>query len=177
MADKDARSKEDEYFWRKDQEMIEKMRRAAAAQRANRELGVKAGIDDPELVRDLAELGFTFETAVFLRLMSIMQTAWADRSVSEAERQLIVNLARTRGIVEGSAADQQLSTWLLHAPAADVFSRSTRLIHAAISSSETHTAIGLTAEDLVRHCEEIAAASGGIFGMGKVSSEERALLS
>ena len=30
MPDKDARSREEEYFWKKDQELIEKMRRAAA---------------------------------------------------------------------------------------------------------------------------------------------------
>jgi hypothetical protein len=30
--------------------------------------------------------------------------------------------------------------------------------------------------DLVEYCEKVAAASGGIFGLGRVSGEERALL-
>ena len=34
----------------------------------------------------------------------------------------------------------------------------------------------LTVEDLVHRCEEIAAASGGILGFGKISGQERALL-
>jgi hypothetical protein len=34
----------------------------------------------------------------------------------------------------------------------------------------------LSAGDLIRYCESIASASGGIFGIGKISAEERALL-
>ena len=34
----------------------------------------------------------------------------------------------------------------------------------------------LTADDLVEYCEAIAAASGGVFGIGRVSSEERTLI-
>ena len=36
---------------------------------------------------------------------------------------------------------------------------------------------GLTTDDLVKYCEGIAAASGGIFGLNKIPSDERALLS
>jgi hypothetical protein len=35
---------------------------------------------------------------------------------------------------------------------------------------------GLSADDLVKYCESIAAASGGILGIKKISAEERALL-
>ena len=34
----------------------------------------------------------------------------------------------------------------------------------------------MTADDLVKYSESIAAASGGIFGMKKISAEERALI-
>src|SRR5687768_16278843 len=100
----DARSREDEYFWKKDQELIEKMRRAAAADQARREIGAKAGIDDPELAAELEALGFTVETVLLLPLIPLVQVAWAEGGVSAAERQLIVKLARSRGVAEGSAA-------------------------------------------------------------------------
>jgi hypothetical protein len=35
---------------------------------------------------------------------------------------------------------------------------------------------GLTADDLVKYCENIASASGGILGINRISSGERALL-
>jgi hypothetical protein len=35
----------------------------------------------------------------------------------------------------------------------------------------------MSADDLVKYCESIAAASGGILGINRISAEERALLS
>jgi hypothetical protein len=96
--------------------------------------------------------------------------------VSDAERQLIVKLARARGIADGSPADRQLSAWLAASPGADLFARSTRLIRAMLSA-QAPGGSALSPGDLVRHCEEIAAASGGILGMKKISTEERALIS
>lgn len=176
MPDNDARSREEEYFWKKDQELIEKMRRGAAAEASKREMGAKAGLDDPEMIRELQALGFTPDTVVLLPLMPLVQVAWVEGGVSDAERQLIVKLARSRGIVEGSAADRQLSAWLASRPDAQVFMRATRLIRAMLaSSSPAHT--GLEADDLVSFCESIAAASGGVLGMKRISAEERALIS
>ena len=176
MPDNDARSREEEYFWKKDQELIEKMRRAAAAEQAKRDMGAKAGLNDPEMIEELQALGFTTDTVVLLPLMPLVQIAWAEGGVSDAERQLIVKLARSRGIVEGSAADCQLSAWLASRPDAQVFARATRLIRAMLASpSPAQT--GLTADDLVTYCESIAAASGGLFGMKRISAEERALIS
>jgi hypothetical protein len=174
MSDKDARSREEEYFWKKDQELIEKLRRTAAAEQAQRELGAKAGVTDPEMIQELQALGFTTDTVVLLPLMPLVQVAWAEGGVSDAERQLIVKLARSRGIVEGSDADRQLSAWLASQPDAQVFTRAARLIRAMLASSAEP---GLTADDLVKYCESIAAASGGLLGMKRVSSEERALIS
>jgi ribosomal protein L32E len=172
----EARSREDEHFWKRDQEIIEKIRRRAANDQSAREMGARSGLHDPELIQELAALGFTIETVDLLPLMPLIQVAWIEGGVSVAERQLIINLARARGIVEGSAADRQLSTWLAAPPDAQVFTRSTRLIRAMLASG-TPALADLNADNLVTYCEEIAAASGGILGMRKVSAEERSLLS
>jgi hypothetical protein len=174
VPDQDARSREDEYFWKKDQELIEKMRRQAAAEEKQRELGAKAGLSDPELIKELQALGFTTDTVVLLPLIPLVQMAWAEGGVSDAERKLIVQFAQSRGIAEGSAADRQLSEWFAHQPDPSVFTRATRLIRAMLAAPTADA--GLTADDLVRYSESIAAASGGILGMKKVSAEERALL-
>lgn len=175
MPDQDARSREDEYFWKKDQELVEKMRRAAEVDRSKRDMGAKAGFTDPELIRELDALGFTADTVVLLPLMPLVQVAWAEGGVSDSERQLIVKLARSRGIEPGSAADRQLSGWLASRPDAEVFERATRLIRAMLAAPTAQA--GLSGADLVKYCEDIAAASGGILGIGRISAEERALLS
>lgn len=175
MPDQDARSREEEYFWKRDQELIAKMRRQAAADQAQRELGAKVGLDDPELIQELHALGFTTETVALLPLAPLVQMAWVEGGVSDAERRLIVQLARSRGIAEGTAADRQLSAWLERQPEPQVFTRATRLIRAMLAAPTAQA--GLSADDLVKYCESIAAASGGILGIKKISAEERALLS
>jgi hypothetical protein len=179
MADKDSfaergRSLEEEYFRRKDRELIEKMRKAAAADDARNELAKRTGLTDPAMVADLQALGFTPDTVILLPLVPAVQVAWAEGGVSAAERHLIVKLARARGITEGSAADTQLADWLERRPADRVFVDATRLIRAMIDAPGQDA---LTADDLVKQAESIASASGGMLGIiGRVSAEERELL-
>jgi hypothetical protein len=48
-----GRSLEEDYFRKKDRELIEKMRKASAEESARRELSAKSGLQDPELVQEL----------------------------------------------------------------------------------------------------------------------------
>jgi hypothetical protein len=169
------RAHEEDYFRKKDQELIAKMRQAAAADQARRDLGAKTGLEDPELLRELQDLGFTPHTVSLLPLVPVIQMAWAEGGVTPAERTLLVNLARSRGIEEGSSADAQLTEWLTSPPAPDVFTRATRLIRAMLETDSAGRG-DLTAADLVKYCESIASASGGILGMGRISAEERTML-
>ena len=179
MADRDmiqerGRSLEDDYFRKKDKELVEKIQRAADAERARADVGRAVGLTDPALAQELLDLGFTAETVSLLPIVPVLQMAWAEGGVSPEERDLIVRFARTRGIDEGSAADRQLTTWMTARPSEDVFARASRLIRAMLDSGSD---AGLSADDLVAYCEKIAAASGGVFGIGRISAEERKLLS
>ena len=174
LADR-GRALEEDYFRKKDRELIEKMRAADAAANARRDLGASTGLSDPALLDELQALGFTPETVPLLPLIPLVRVAWAEGGVSAQERKMIVDLARARGIATGSGADRQLADWLDRQPSEAVFTRAMRLISAVMSGQSANTA-SLSAEDLVKYCEEIAAASGGLLGIGKVSSEERKLL-
>lgn len=170
-----GRSLEEEYFRNKNRELIEKMQREAADDRARQELEAKTGLHDPELIRELQALGFTAETVSLLPLVPVIRVAWAEGGVTMEERQEIMRFARSRGIAEGTPADRQLSEWLTHCPDEQVFTRATRLI-GALLDTPAQAQVGLTADDLVKECEKIAAASGGIFGIRSISADERALL-
>jgi hypothetical protein len=170
-----GRSIEEEYFRRRDRELIERMRAASAADEAWRQMGTLTGLQDAD-VKELESLGFTPDTILLLPLVPLLQVAWADGGVSPEERKLIVDLARARGIGEGGAADAQLSRWLSSAPPANVFTGASRLISAMLNAPGTLGA-DLTVDGLVGHCERVAAASGGFLGIKKISAEERNLLS
>lgn len=179
MTEKDifaerGRSLEDDYFRKKDRELIEKMKHATAAELSRRELGEKTGLTDPALLNELQDLGFTPDTLSLLPLMPLIQMAWAEGGITAEERELLIDLARKRGIAPGSPSDRQLAEWLDKRPAPSVFSRAMRLIRAMLDSGQDPGS--MSADDVVKYAEDIAYASGGLFGLGRISSEEKALL-
>lgn len=178
MVDSDyggRRTTEDEYFYKKDRELIDKMRKVAADEKARSEMAARIRINEPGLIKELGELGFTPETVRVLPLVPIVKLAWAEGGISPAERKLLISLARERGIAEGSPADQLLADWMAREPSPEIFNNGLRLIRAMLDAAPADGDT-ISADDIIRYCELIAEASGGIFGIGKVSAEERATL-
>jgi hypothetical protein len=175
FLDDRRRASEDDYFRQKDKELIEKMRQAAAAEREKSELTARTGLSDPALIAELGALGFTPDTISVLPLVPVVQMAWAEGGITPAERELLISLARARGIAAGSAADELLGDWMTRRPSDEAFARATRLIRAMLDTGATGEGT-MSADDVIKYSESIAAASGGLFGIGKISSEERATL-
>ena len=180
MADKDAfaereRLLEEDYFRRKEKELIDKMRVRAAAEEQRRRMGEQAGVADEEVLRDLQDLGYTPETVMLLYLVPVIQTAWAEGGITQKERDLIVAAARSRGITEGTPCDQQLNMWLSQRPSDDMFEKSLRVIR-TILQAQPADAREASETDLLSLATAIASASGGIVGFRAVSAEERQIL-
>jgi hypothetical protein len=180
MPDHDAfaergRALEEEYFHRKQKELVDMMRRVAAADETHRDLIARTGLEDPEMLQELEALGFTPETVGLLPMMPVVEMAWASGSVTDAERKLVIELARSRGIQEGSVADSQLTKWLGQRPSTDVFTRARHLVRAMLTLVG-HAEGALSPDELVKYCEAVASASGGILGLHRISADERALL-
>ena len=180
MADRDAfgdrrRGLEEEYFHRKERELIEKMRRHAEQESTRRRLGEKVGVASEEILNDLQELGYTPETVMLLHLTPLIQTAWAEGGITERERELIIKAARSRGIDAGTAADAQLTMLLTDRPSEAYFEKTLRAIGAILQAQPPDVG-QKTAHDLVLLSTAIAAVSGGIMGFHTVSDEERQIL-
>jgi len=180
MAEQDAfgdrrRSLEEEYFRKHEQELIEKMRRRAEEEAERRRLGEQAGVADEEILKDLQALGYTPETVMLLHLVPLVHMAWAEGNVSNRERTLIIEAARSRGVDAGTAADQQLATWLTQRPSGDFFDRTLRVIGAMLQARPLQEREA-SQRDLLSYCSAIASASGGILGFRIVSDEERQVL-
>jgi hypothetical protein len=171
-----GRSLEEEYFRKREKELIEKMRQHAEAGAERRRLGEQAGVADEEILQDLQALGYTPETVTLLHVVPLVQMAWAEGDVSDRERDLIQEAARARGIAAGSAADQQLSNWLARRPSDDFFEKTLRAIGAVLEAQPAETRAA-SQKDLLSYCTAIASASGGILGFRTVSDQARQLLS
>jgi hypothetical protein len=180
VAERDAfsdrrRGQEEEYFRKRERELIEKMRKRAADEANRRALGQQTGLADEEILEDLRSLGYTSETVMLLHVVPLVQIAWAEGSVSDAERALIVKAARSRGVAPGSAADLQLTDWLTNRPSDEFFERTLRAIGAVLEARAPDERDS-GRRDLLSYLSAIAEASGGLLGFGAVSSEERQLL-
>jgi tellurite resistance protein len=168
------RAQEDRYFREKDRELVEMLRKADADAKARAALEAETGLHDPDMLRELDLLGFTPDTVSLLPLIPVLQVAWAKAGVSNAERKLILKVARARGIQDGSPADHVLKLWLEVKPSQETFHKATRLISAIIDSPDHR--VDVSAGELLAYCEKIAHSSGGLFGIGMVSPEERAAI-
>ena len=180
MTERDAfaargRALEEEYFRKREQDLIEKLRTRAAAEAERHRLGEQAGVADEEILQDLQDLGYTPETVMLLHLVPLVQMAWAEGGVSDSERALIVEAARARGVEAGSPADRQLAQWLTSRPSERLFERTLRAIRAFLQARPAAEREA-TRRELLSDSAAIASASGGVLGFGAVSAEERALL-
>ncbi len=182
MSDHDSfaergRALEEEYFRRKDRELIDKLRRASEADKVRGELSKQTGLTDPAMLSALEELGLTADTVALLPLVPVVELAWAEGGITPAERQMVLSLARSRGITEGSPSDLRLNMWMSSRPTPEQFAKATRVMSALLDSGAP-VAKDLSADQLVKYCEQIASASGGLFGMPfrAISMEEQQLL-
>ena len=84
-------------FYKKD---VASFRAALAAEEAEAAgaLGRATGIDDPDLLARLAELGIRPETLAALTLIPLIETAWADGVMHAKERDAVLRGAATSGI-------------------------------------------------------------------------------
>jgi hypothetical protein len=169
------RIQEEEYFQRREQELIAKLQQRGRAEAARRDLAERTGVADDEILADLEALGYTPETVMLLHLVPLVQMAWAEGGVSDRERALIVEAARARGIEAGSAADRQLTGWLTSRPSADLFEKTLRAIGSILQARPPEEREA-SQRDLLSFSTAIAGASGGILGFGKVSPEEQRVL-
>lgn len=180
MSGRDAlgdrgRGLEEEYFHRREKELIEKMQQRSAEESRRQQLAARVGVADEDVLKDLEALGYEPDTVALIHLVPFVQMAWAEGGVSSRERELVTEAARAHGVAEGSGADRQLAAWLKDRPSDEFFDRTLRLIGVILEGRPADERAA-NREDLLAYTAAIASASGGIMGIGKVSDEERQLL-
>jgi hypothetical protein len=178
MPDKESfggtqRAKEEDFFHRRDRELVERMRSEAEAGAAVRQLAEVAGIADEAVLRELQRDGFSPQTVVLLELAPVVMVAWSGGSVTPQERKEISLLARRHGVAEGVPGYGQLLGWLEARPSEEFFQLTLRAIRAQLEPLPMDERERRTRE-LVSRCLQIAKVSGGFLRVGsRISAAER----
>ena len=108
---------EDSFFHQRDQELLAKLKEAAAGtQDLRKELAAATGVDDNAFLDKLIDLGIQPETALALSLVPLVQVAWADGKIQPGERKAILSAAHDAGIGETTPSYALLQSWLESAP-------------------------------------------------------------
>lgn len=110
---------EADHFLKQDAKLLAKLRERAALSEVAQALAEKLKVDNAELLRHIVELGITRDTGAAVLLAPLV--AWAEGQVTEAERNMVLSLAASRGIAPGSPAYAQLEAWLKKRPSDELF--------------------------------------------------------
>jgi hypothetical protein len=181
MAEKDKFAErehwlEEEYFGRKNQELIEKMRERRAREADRQKMAEMMGVDDQDVLEALQDLGYTSETIPLLHIVPLVEVAWAEGGVADREREMIFKIAEARGVPADGVAHEMLSHWLEKKPSERFFDNSLRAIRVILDLLPEERRV-TARRDLIAYCAQIATAvSSGIFGPGGLDDEERALI-
>ena len=154
---------EDSYFRQADSKLLESLRNRANLDDIALALGKKLEVDNPALLERVKQTGVTLETAAALFVAPLVQVAWAGGSVTKAEHDAVLRLARGRDVAADSPAYAQLDEWLKHRPDDELFDTAVELIKEGFSvlpPKEREERI----KRLLDACHEVAEASGTTLG-------------
>ena len=168
---KRGESLEAAFFQKRDQELLEKLRQRE---------GIRSTLDEhgPEgadLADALDGIQMEPEHLVALSLVPLVAVAWADGTVEDKERKAVLDAARNAGIGADSPAAGVLESWLRHQPDESVITAWEGYIHGLKERLGPETSNRLKQLTMGR-ARNVAAAAGGVLGIGSVSTQEEEML-
>ena len=171
---------EDSYFRDQDSKLLQKLRQGAALDDIALALSEKLEVDNPELLLKARAAGITPDIAPAFLLAPLVQVAWAGESVTKAEREAVLKLARERGIETASPSYAQLEKWLDERPNEVLFETALDVMKVGFSVLP-HAEKEERIKRVTDGCHTVAAASGSeiarLIGLGDgVSGSEQSLM-
>lgn len=164
---------EERYFAELDAEkragLRKKMAKEAAELEEKRKIAASTG-GDIEVAERIKALGFDGDSARIFDLMPLVHVAWADGKIQRGERAKILELLVSRGIEKGSEAFATMESMLEQRPDEAFMRETLAALRDVVGTEHAKT------QSIVDLCIEVAAASGGLLGLGiggKVGDDEK----
>ena len=172
-----ARRNEDDYFRRRDAELLASAKAAARTreleserERERQALGTALGLHDPAVVIPLYEAGVRAESIGVLEWLPAIEVAWVD-GVEMPERDEL-----SRQFSESAGADgagvSLIHHWLYSRPPQEALSAARHALRHRLTQLDEDNRQALL-NRVSSRCEIVGRAAGGWFGIGMVSADER----
>lgn len=132
-------------------------------------------MNHPDAIRQLAEIGMDDLSYKAVALLPLVQVAWADGAIQDAEQELISKLAQERFAV-GEEGVRLVEDWLKYAPSEEYYRRGVEALVTLVTKDGEHGLGDDVLTELVDHARQVAKSAGGLFGIGSVSRSEAATI-
>jgi hypothetical protein len=137
------------------------------------QLASLCGVDDEALLDHLIELNMEPEAVAAITVVPLVVIAWADHAVQDQEKEAILEAASQSGVASVNGKYPVLEYWLAHPPSPELL-KAWKLYIKALCSKLDDKEIAELKHDILEKAKSIAAAAGGILGLGnKISGKER----
>ncbi len=167
---------EESFFARENANLLERLKAERSTHEAREALAKVSGIESDEMLEKLCALSVNADTWTAVSIAPLVEVAWADGKISEAERLAVLSSAEANGIASGSPGYLLLESWLAHRPDGrllEVWGAFIVGLCAELGKSERES----LKNQVLGRARSIAEAAGGFLGLGsKVSSEEEVIL-
>jgi hypothetical protein len=172
---KRERALEEEFFAKKDRQLREKLKATFDQEITREKLKAATGITDPQVLERLIALQVRGETMAAFALYPLVEVAWADGKLDRRERDAILEAAVAAGIERHSAGYEALEAAMADGPTEarrKVWFAYAKDLAGRLDPVERRR----VREDLVRRARAVAEASGGLFGVARISTAEQRIL-
>lgn len=172
---KRGRSLEEAFFAERNAQLIEQRKKLDQMQKTREVLAEISGIRNPKVLDKLVELGISPGVLASLVILPLVEVAWADGHLSADEKKAVMDEAAKGGLAQGSVNYTILEEWLKERPSPKFLQAWIHYIEGLRETMGDQEIDDFKAELLTR-AQKVAAASGGILGMSKISPEEKVVL-
>jgi hypothetical protein len=170
-----VRTLEDEFFRREDERLTQRLLELKHRETSREALATASGISNQAILDTLLNLGIRPEIIGALSVVPLAEVAWADGTLDAREKRAILDRAEKSGIAPGAIDHDLLRSWLDHKPEPKLLTAWTHLIQ-GMCEQLTDEQVTALRTGLVERARAIAKASGGLLGVGSVSTAEEDMI-
>jgi hypothetical protein len=166
---------EEAFFAKQNEKLKARMRAAREREEAHTDLHAAFPHAPKELLERFIDQGLDVEAVSALGLVPAVMVAWANGRVGDRARDAVLNAARTAGLAPGSRPYTLLAGWLSERPSSTLIELWTQYVAVVCEGLEPAERVRVR-DRVLQLARAVAEATGGLFGIHRVSEAETALL-
>lgn len=166
---------EDAHCFRNDIETRRQFHQKYLCEQRFEELLRVTGIEDRELIAQLASFGFDERTIPALDLLPLAEIAWASGEVSAKERMVATCCVVESELIGNPSAVEVFQTWLQQRPQEQLHRLWLHFTHQCTENMRPSLRLAV-GRRLKHQATQVAEASGGYLGIGSICEAEQQIL-